>query len=153
VDPVLVGLLAALAGGAGGELGRQTWEGLSALVRRPFRGTDGTNGADATAGTGLAELEELEQDPASGQRAQELSDALERRAERDPGFRAALATWREQAKRVSSEGSVINRISGGTQHGPVLMGGPFTGVSFTTSPPPPQPPEEEPDDDTPLVGG
>src|SRR5689334_8723715 len=137
MDPVSVGLLAALAGGAGGELGRQTWEGLSALVRRPFRGADGANGADTTAGAGLAELEELQQDPDSGQRARELSNALERRAGRDPGFRAALATWHEQAKRVHSEGSVRNTISGGAQHGPVLIGRDFTGVSFTTSPPPP----------------
>ncbi|WP_328223208.1 MULTISPECIES: hypothetical protein [unclassified Streptomyces] len=146
-----MGLLAALAGGAGGELGRQTWDGLSALVRRPFRGADGANGADATAGSGVAELEELQQDPDSGQRARKLSKALERRAERDPGFRTDLATWHGQAKKVHSQGSVHNTISGGTQNGPVLQGGNFTGVSFTTSPP--QPPEADPDNGTPLVGG
>jgi hypothetical protein len=36
LDPVSVGMLAALAGGAGGELGRQAWAALSELVRRPF---------------------------------------------------------------------------------------------------------------------
>ncbi|MFJ9933718.1 hypothetical protein ACIRSJ_11365 [Streptomyces virginiae] len=34
LDPASTGLLAALHGGAGGELGRRTWEGLCALVRR-----------------------------------------------------------------------------------------------------------------------
>jgi hypothetical protein len=33
LEPISMGLLAALAGGAGGELGRQAWAGLSALVR------------------------------------------------------------------------------------------------------------------------
>lgn len=33
----------ALAGGAGGEAGRQAWAGLSTLVRRPFRGVKETS--------------------------------------------------------------------------------------------------------------
>ena len=37
VDPVSVGLLVALADGVGGELGRQVWAGLGAVVLRPFR--------------------------------------------------------------------------------------------------------------------
>ncbi|MDX6758755.1 hypothetical protein SIN09_04685 [Streptomyces sp. F8] len=36
MDPVSVGLLVALAGGVAGEVGRQAWAGLGALVRRPF---------------------------------------------------------------------------------------------------------------------
>lgn len=43
MEPVSVGLLAALAGGAGGELGRQVWAALSALVRRPFRRDEGAS--------------------------------------------------------------------------------------------------------------
>ncbi|MEU1944033.1 hypothetical protein ABZ554_16710 [Streptomyces sp. NPDC020125] len=35
MDPISMALLVALAGGAGGEFGRQTWARLSALVTSP----------------------------------------------------------------------------------------------------------------------
>ncbi|MGQ4420122.1 hypothetical protein ACN6LA_007942, partial [Streptomyces sp. SAS_269] len=60
-------LLAALAGGAGGELGRQTWAGLSALVRSPFRRStdDASDAADLSSGEAeLARLEEMPDEPA-----------------------------------------------------------------------------------------
>ncbi|MEY9997484.1 hypothetical protein ABIE67_009603 [Streptomyces sp. V4I8] len=136
MDPISVGLLAALAGGAGGELGRQVWAGLSALVRRPFR--RGQDTEVPAGGSGEAELVELEGAPDDPARAQALSAALAVRAGLDADFRTGLQQWHEQAKLVrTGDGEVHNSISGGTQNGPVLLGRDFSGVSFTTSPPPP----------------
>ena len=41
-------------------------------------------------------------------------------------------------------GNVTNTISGGTQHGPVLQGRDFTGLTFGSSPAPPASPPEDP---------
>ncbi|MFC8920403.1 hypothetical protein ACFT5C_32135 [Streptomyces sp. NPDC057116] len=143
MDPVAVGLLAALAGGAGGEAGRQAWAGLSALVRRPF-GRDGGGRAPAV-GSGEAELVRLAEDPGDQGRAQSLSTALAVRAAVDEDFRARLAAWQERAALVrTGDGAVTNTISGGTQNGPVVQGRDFSGLTFTTLPPPaPSPPPED----------
>ncbi|MDF3143964.1 MULTISPECIES: hypothetical protein [unclassified Streptomyces] len=147
MDPVSVGLLAALAGGAGGELGRQAWAGLTALVRRPFRRDAGEEAPAVSSGD--AELARLEQDPADQQQAQALSTALAVRAALDTDFRTGLEAWQEQAKLVSTgDGTVHNTISGGTQHGPVLQGRDFSGLSFTTPPPAPSAPAVQPTADT-----
>ncbi|MDG4863003.1 hypothetical protein P8605_33180 [Streptomyces sp. T-3] len=137
MDPVSVGLLAALAGGAGGELGRQAWAGLGALVRRPFRrGQEATDEAPAV-GSGEVELAALGQAPADPARALALSTALGVRATVDTDFHTGLQQWYEQAKLVrTGDGKVENTISGGTQNGPVLQGRDFSGISFTTTPPP-----------------
>ncbi|WP_411089950.1 hypothetical protein [Streptomyces sp. 061-3] len=136
MDPVSVGLLAALAGGAGGEVGRQTWAGLSALVRRPFRRVEDTALAPAVS-SGEVELAALGQAPADPARTQALSTALAVRAEADPDFHAGLLQWHERAKLVrTGDGEVTNTISGGTQNGPVLQGRDFSGLTFTTPPPP-----------------
>lgn len=145
MDPVSVGLLAALAGGAGGEVGRQAWAGLSALVRRPFqRGQDTTAGSAISSGeVELARLEHAAADPA---RAQALSTALAVRAALDPDFQAGLQRWHEQARLVrTGDGEVHNEISGGTFYGPAVLGRDFSGVSFTTPPPttPSSPPAED----------
>ncbi|WP_331747334.1 hypothetical protein OG365_40285 (plasmid) [Streptomyces sp. NBC_00853] len=152
MDPVSVGLLVALAGGAGGEVGRQALAGLSALVRRPFRRGDGTAGQDLAVSSGVAELVRLEQDPADQVRAQALSTALAVRAVLDTGFRTGLEAWHEQAKLVrTGDGEVNNTVSGGTQHGPVLQGRDFSGLSFTTTTPPP--PARPPAADAPPAQG
>ncbi|MER5195623.1 hypothetical protein ACWD3J_06360 [Streptomyces sp. NPDC002755] len=136
MDPISVPLLAALAGGAGGELGRQTWAGLTALVRRPF--ARGEREASQTVGTGQAELDRLQQEPHNEVHAQALSTALAVRAAADAMFSADLQQWHEHARLVrTGDGEVHNTVSGGTQHGPVIQGRDFSGLSFTTSPPHP----------------
>ncbi|MFJ6892510.1 hypothetical protein [Streptomyces hokutonensis] len=136
MDPVSVGLLASLAGGAGGEVGRQVWTGLTALVRRPFhRGDDGSGGP----GPGEDELARLQQAPGDGTRAHALSTALAVRAALDPDFATALAAWHEQAKLVrTGDGTVNNAISGGSYYAPVLQGRDFPDTTFN-SPAPPRP--------------
>ncbi|GAX57892.1 hypothetical protein [Streptomyces olivochromogenes] len=136
MDPISVGLLAALAGGAGGEAGRQVWAGLSALVRRPFQRVE--YGAQTPAvSSGEAEVAALGQAPADPARAQALSTALAVRAAVDSDFHASLQEWYGQAKLVrTGDGDVNNTISGGTQNGPVLQGRDFSRISFTTPPPP-----------------
>lgn len=144
MDPISVALLAALAGGAGGELGRQAWTGLTTLVRRPFtRGQDESVQAPAVS-SGQTELVRLQETPGDVARAQALSTALAVRAVVDSEFSSGLQQWHEQAKLVrTGDGDVHNTISGGTQHGPVLQGRDFSGLSFTTTPPPPASPEGE----------
>ncbi|GAA2724534.1 MULTISPECIES: hypothetical protein [Streptomyces] len=136
MDPVSVGLLAALAGGAGGELGRQAWAGLGALVRRPFRREGG--GQAPAVSSGEAELVRLAGDPGDQGRAQVLSTALAVRAALDEDFRTGLAAWQEQAARVTTgDGAVVNTVSGGTQYGPVVQGRDFSNLTFTSPPIPP----------------
>jgi hypothetical protein len=126
MDPVSVGLLVALAGGAGGEVGRQAWTGLSALVRRPFRRGEDTAAA-ARVGSGEAELVALAQAPADPARAQALSTALAVRAVLDTEFHAGLRQWHEQAKLVrTGDGHVHNSVGGGTFYAPVAQGRDFS---------------------------
>ena len=142
MDPVSVGLLAALANGSGGEIGRQAWATLSALVRRPFRrGRQDTQGAPVVS-SGEAELVELERAPADSGRAQALSTALAVRVGVDADFRTNLEQWHEQARLVrTGDGEVHNEISGGTFNGgPIQQGRDFSGISFTMPHPPPASP-------------
>jgi hypothetical protein len=135
MDPVSVGaLLAAIAGGAGGALGSQVWEGLSALVRRPFRPRHGTGNGTAPLTDGSTELAALQHAPADEQRAVALAEVLIARADADSGFRDALQAWWDQASRVSISGDAINTVSGGTQRGPVLQGRDFSGLTFMDRP-------------------
>ncbi|MEV7545648.1 hypothetical protein [Streptomyces sp. NPDC089915] len=135
MDPVSVGLLAALAGGAGGELGRQAWVGLSALVRRPFS-REASEQAPAVS-SGEAELARLIDDPADQGRAQALSTALAVRAAMDTDFRTDLAAWHADAALVHGrDAAVTNSVTGGTQNGPVVQGRDYSGLTFTTTPPP-----------------
>lgn len=136
MDPISVGLLAALAGGAGGEVGRQAWAGLNALVRRPFR-RDGGGQAPAVR-SAEGELVRLAAEPGDQGRAQALSTALAVRAAVDEDFRTHLAAWQEQAALVrTGDGAVTNTINGGTQNGPVVQGRDISNLTFTTPPPPP----------------
>ncbi|MEV7285042.1 hypothetical protein AB0O01_10870 [Streptomyces sp. NPDC093252] len=139
MEPISVALLAALAGGAGGELGREAWAGLSALVRRPFRredtpalAADGEPEADESA---LARVAEAPEDRA---RVQVLSAALAARAAQDPEFAAALSAWHDRARQLhTGQGSVSNTISGGTFDGPVIQGRDYHGgITLSATPPP-----------------
>ncbi|MER5532610.1 hypothetical protein [Streptomyces mirabilis] len=144
MDPISVALLAALAGGAGGELGRQAWVGLTTLVRSPFGRRQGESAQAPAVSTGEAELVRLREEPEDAARAQALSTALAVRAAVDTEFSAGLQQWHEQAKLVrTGDGDVHNTISGGTQYGTVLQGRDFSGLSFTASTPPPPAAEGE----------
>lgn len=146
MDPVSVALLAALAGGAGGELGQQAWAGLTALVRRPFRRSVDDGDAPSVS-SGEAELARLGEEPGDRQRAQALSTALAVRAAWDAGFCNDLETWYAHARTLYiGESTVHNTISGGSQYGPVLQGRDFSGISFTTPPPRPSGTGEGPAD-------
>ncbi|MER5212536.1 hypothetical protein ABT063_18625 [Streptomyces sp. NPDC002838] len=136
MDPISVALLAALAGGVGGEAGRNAWMGLSSLVQRPFRrGQDTPVGAPAVS-SGEAELVRLEEAPTDSARGQALSAALSARAAVDADFHAGLQRWHEHAKLVrTGDGDAHNEISGGTFSGPTLLGRDFSGISFTAPPP------------------
>lgn len=143
MDPVSVQLLLALAAGAAGAAGRQTWTGLTELVRRPFRRQGQPEAAQVASGE--AELARLEESPGDPERAHALSTALAVRAALEPGFREALAAWHEEAKAaVDARDAVHNVISGGVQHGPVLMGRDFTQTTFTTAAQPPGAVRSEP---------
>jgi hypothetical protein len=147
MDPVTIGVvLLAIAGGAGGELGKQVWAGVSALVRRPFRHGQAMRTTAATVAplpSGEAELTALERAPADEGRSRALAEVLVARAGGDADFRRALEGWWEQASLVrTGEGDVTNTINGGTQYGPVLQGRDFTGLTFgaPSAEPPPVPP-------------
>lgn len=136
VDPISVGLLAALAGGFGGEAGRQVWASLRDLVSRPFGRAKGTQGTPAVS-SGEPELTALIHAPGETERAHALSTALAVRAAVDPDFAAALDAWSQQARHVDTAGhGVRNEISGGTQFGPVVQGRDFSQLTFNTAPPP-----------------
>jgi len=132
MDPISAAALAALAGGVGGEAGRQAWTALSVLVQRPFRRgeADGEAGA-LVMGSGEAELSALAQEPGELERAQRLSTVLAVRAVLNAEFRLALESWWEQAQLVrAGEGAVKNEVSGGRQYGPVVMGRDFSGLTI-----------------------
>ncbi|MFE9636993.1 hypothetical protein [Streptomyces sp. NPDC006463] len=141
MDPISVAVLVALAGGAGGEVGKQAWAGLSALVRRPFRHGQGESPEAPVVGSGEAELARLEQAPDDPTRAQALSDTLAARAAADPDFSAGLQRWwHEQVTLVrTGDGNVDNEISGGTFHAPVIQSR-DPNISFSNPPPPPSTP-------------
>lgn len=132
-------LLAALAGGAGGEAGREAWAALSSLIRRPFR--RGSNAVAPTASSGEAELVRLAESPDDTARAHALSTALAVRAALDTEFHAGLRRWSELAQSLDS-GDIHNEITGGSFTGPVLQGRDFSGITFTTQPPPMIDPEQ-----------
>ncbi|MGW7431366.1 hypothetical protein ACWGIN_17645 [Streptomyces sp. NPDC054861] len=133
MDPITAAALAALAGGLGGEAGRQAWQGLNALVRRPF-GRAATQGTEdegtSQASSGELEVAALEGAPADPMRAQALATALGVRAALDGEFRVLLHEWWQRVQASSSRGDVHNSISGGTQNGPVLQGRDFSSLTF-----------------------
>jgi hypothetical protein len=131
MDPVTLGaVLAAVAGGAGGALGSQAWNGLCALVRRHFRHGMASEAQGAASANGEAALAALEQHPGDAGPATELAGVLIARAGTDREFQRELAAWWEQARQVRLGDDVSNTISGGVQYGPVLQGRDFTGLNF-----------------------
>jgi hypothetical protein len=138
LDPVTLGaVLLAVVTGASEVLGGQLWSGMVSLVGRPLRRRPPDEGRAAAVPSGAAELAALEHARDQGT-AVTLARVLLARADADPGFSAALSGWWEQAGPVrASIGNVTSTISGGTQHGPVLQGRDFTGLTFGAAPAPP----------------
>jgi hypothetical protein len=135
MDPVTVGaVIAAVAGGAGGAVGRQVWDGLCTLVRRPFHRDPGApqETGRAVLSGGSPELAAVVQAPGDQRRANALAAVLVERADADTTFAEALQSWWEQAQQVDISGNVTNTVSGGNQYGPVLQGRDFTGLTFGT---------------------
>jgi hypothetical protein len=129
MDPVSVALLGALAGGAGGEAGRQAWVALSALVRRPFRRDREADGPAAV--TGEAALSRLSGCPDDLDCAQHLSAALASRAAADDSFAVDLRRWHDSARLLQiRKDSISNEISGGSFSGPVIQGRDFSQINF-----------------------
>ncbi|MFE3553881.1 hypothetical protein ACFXKW_03290 [Streptomyces sp. NPDC059193] len=123
MDPITAAALAALAGGLGGEAGRHAWQGLTALVRRPFgrAATQGTDGSETPLiSSGELEVAALEGEPADPMRAQALATALGVRAALDGEFRAQLDEWWQRAQSGSS-GGVHNNIGGNVESGATVV--------------------------------
>ncbi|MFI8433742.1 hypothetical protein ACIGJO_08325 [Streptomyces sp. NPDC079020] len=146
MEPISLGVLAALAGGAGGEIGRQAWSGLTGLVRRRRDPAPGTPGGTApepdSAETALAALEGR---PGDRERAGELAQALRTQVEADEAFARAVRVWEamfqasltadpEAAQELEAAvravdpeavapGSVHNDFRGSTFSGPVQGSG------------------------------
>ena len=91
MEPVSVALLLALAGGVGGEAGKQVWTELVRLVRRTFR--RGSSGDHKTYGVNSPDV------PLDAARlAEQLSELLSTRAEVDPDFQKGLRAWMDRAE-------------------------------------------------------
>ena len=144
MDPVTIGaVLLAVITGTSEALGGQLWAGVVSLVRRPLH-RKAAAGSDLAVVSGKAELAALQKAPGDQQKAVALAERLLARAATDEEFDQALKGWWEQAGpvRASVANEVTNTISGGTQHGPVLQGQNFSGITFGAAPPPPSPPQE-----------
>lgn len=134
MDPITAATLAALIGGVGTEAGRQTWQGLTELVRRPFRrGTAQDGDTVPEISSGEREITELESAPADPLRAQALATALGVRAALDGEFRVLLEEWQRRAE-SEPDAVVHNSVSGGTQNGPVIQGRDFSTLTFNITP-------------------
>lgn len=128
MDPITAAALAALAAGVGGEAGRHAWQGLSALVRRPFR-RGGTEEPLPGVSSSVLEVASLEEDPTDPMRAQALATALGVRAALDSEFRGLLEEWWRRAQTTDSGSRVHNNVSGGTQQ-QVFQGQHFPNVTL-----------------------
>lgn len=128
MDPITAAALAALAGGVGGEAGRHVWQGLTALVRRPFRRGESEETLPGVSSSQL-ELASLEADPTDPMRAQALATALGVRAALDAEFRGLLEEWWQRAQTTDSGGEVHNHISGGNQR-EVFQGRDFAHITL-----------------------
>jgi len=142
MDAISAALLTSMAGGLGGEAGRQAWASLCLMVRRPFTRPEGS-GPVRSISSGERELADLAHAPQDVGLAQALSTVLAARAGLDPGFREALDHWAQQAERIRLEvGEVHSEISGGHFHGPVVQVGAVTGGLTFAAPSPLSPPPE-----------
>ena len=139
MDPVTIGaVLLAVASGAGEGLGKQLWDGMVALVRRPFRRQAATKGhvaAPDPVPAGNAQLTAFQQAPTDREKAIALAEALLVRSAADADFWQALESWWRKAEPIrASVGNVTNTVSGGTQQGPVLQGRDFSNITFGAAP-------------------
>lgn len=140
MDPVTIGaVLLAIVSGAGTQLGTQLWEGVVSLVRRPFRKAAGGDAATAAlVPSSEAELAAFQQALDDRSKAVALAGALLARSGADEEFRQALESWWRQAEPIRANiENVVNKISGGTQQGPVLQGRDFSNITFGATPPSP----------------
>jgi hypothetical protein len=96
--PLILTALSQIADGTLGEAGSRLWDSLCGLLHRS---RDDGGGEAIEAPTELT----------TGDVAP-LAERLERRATADPGFRAALEGWLEEAEAVRIEGNVSNSVSG-----------------------------------------
>ncbi|MGW1813516.1 hypothetical protein ACWCQM_08075 [Streptomyces sp. NPDC002125] len=131
MDSITAAALAALAGSAGSEAGRQAWVGLTALVRRPFRRgpvPEPDEAGEPRVSTGELELAALQEDSTDPNRSQALATALHVRAALDEEFRLRLDEWWRRAQ--AAGGEAHNSVSGGTQNGPVIQGRDFSDLTF-----------------------
>jgi tetratricopeptide (TPR) repeat protein len=136
-------VLLAVATGVSEALGGQLWAGVVSLVRRPLRGRKEPAGALPAVWSGVAELAALQASPDDQQKAVALAEVLLARAVSDPGFEQALQEWWARAEPIwEKTGTVTNKVSGGTQYGPVLQGRDFTGLTFGASLAPPAQPKD-----------
>ncbi|GGZ13096.1 hypothetical protein GCM10010387_01340 [Streptomyces inusitatus] len=129
MDPITAATLAALAGGIGSEAGRHAWQGLTALVRRPFqRGSAQGTEEDGPSQISSGELEAaaLQNDPTDPLRAQALATALGVRAALDGEFRALLEEWQRQSEPKPSGGVAHNSV-GNAHDSTVVQGQSFSG--------------------------
>nr|WP_110952815.1 hypothetical protein [Streptomyces sp. SID7805] len=129
MDQITAAALAELAGSLSGEPERAAWQCLTTLVQRPLHHGSAQISGSPQISSGELEVAALECAPSDPFRAQALATALEIRAALDDDFRALLEVWRQQLQ-TASDGEVRNRISGGTQNGPVLQGRDFSGLTF-----------------------
>jgi hypothetical protein len=135
MDPVTIGavLLAVVSGAAEG-VGSRLWDGVVALVRRPFRKAAGDRAGAPAIPAGAAELAALQRAPGDEQRAVALAEVLLARAGADAEFGQALRAWWEQAEPVRvSLGDVTNTVSGGTQQ-VVVQGRDFSNITVGVPP-------------------
>ncbi|MEU3224464.1 hypothetical protein ABZ695_15050 [Streptomyces sp. NPDC006976] len=135
MDPITAAALAAMAGSAGSEAGRQAWSGLTDLVRRPFRrGTipEPTGEGSPRVSSGELELTALRDDSTDPNRAQALVTALHVRAALDEEFRVRLDEWWRETQ-VAGRSQVNNNVSGNVTDGAVLQGRDFSNLTFNMS--------------------
>ncbi|WP_188192159.1 hypothetical protein [Nonomuraea sp. SYSU D8015] len=106
VIPTLAAVISAIVGGAAGEVGKNAWTSLTALVRRRF-------GDDAPA------VAALEGPP------EEVTRALVDHAQADSEFQQALTKWTvDTARLIQSKHDVSNTIGGEARiSGPVIQAG------------------------------
>ena len=140
MDPVTIGaVLLAIVSGAAEEVGSRLWDGVVALVRRPFRKAGADRAGAPAVPAGEAELAALQRAPGDKQRAEALAEVLLARAGADVEFGQALDAWWQQAEPVrASLGDVTNTVSGGTQQ-VVVQGRDFSNLTIGM-PPAAQPP-------------
>jgi hypothetical protein len=135
MEPISLGLLMALVGGAGGEMGKQAWTKLAALVRRPsHRSTTAGYPAEiGTTNTGETELTALEHAPDNEALAEALLQALALRAAHNPDFKADLQAWHDQAHLISitnqnTKAHVV--LHDATFNAPTVVGRDFSGPIY-----------------------